>query len=234
VKVLKVDIKDSNEILLAKDILKIYPQNLIAVDHVNMSVNKGEFLFIMGKSGAGKSTLIKIISKQEEPDSGKIYIGKREITAVPRSQGYRIRRELGVVFQDFKLIQYKNVFENIAFALEVLGYKDKYVRIRTMEVLELVGLTNKARKFPLNLSGGEQQRIAIARAIVNQPLILFADEPTGNLDWETSFELMNLFLKINQEGTTIIMSTHNEDIIKKLKKRTLVIEKGKKIDEIFY
>jgi len=224
----------SSKILIAKDLTKSYPPNITAVNHISLSVDRCEFLFIIGESGAGKTTLIRLLSKQEEPDSGELFIGRKEITSISASQGYKVRRELGVVFQDFKLIDYKTVFENVSFALEMLGYPDKYIKGKTMETLNLVGLKEKAKLFPKELSGGEQQRVAVARAIVNDPLILFADEPTGNLDWKTSFELMDIFLKINKKGSTIVMATHNEDIVKKLKKRTIVIDKGRKIDEITY
>lgn len=224
----------NSKILVAKDLTKSYPPNITAVNHISLSVDRGEFLFITGKSGAGKTTLIRLLSKQEEPDNGKLFIAGKDITSIPQSKGYMVRRELGVIFQDFKLIEYKTVFENVSFALEMLGYPDSFIKGRTFEVLNLVGLKERVKLFPKELSGGEQQRVAIARAIVNNPIILFADEPTGNLDWETSFGLMNLFLAINQKGSTIIMATHNEDIVKKLKKRTLVVDKGRKVDEIIY
>lgn len=222
------------DILFVKDVIKLYPPNIVAVSHVSFSARKGEFLFLIGKSGAGKTTLFRLLSKQEEPDSGQIFLEDKDITKIPKSKGYLIRRKLGVVYQDFKLIQYKTVWENVAFALEVQGHSDKVVRQRVPQVLETVGLRNKHKIFPSMLSGGEQQRVAIARAIVNQPIILFADEPTGNLDWETSSEIMALFQQINQQGTTIIMATHNEDIVQKSQYRTLVIHKGKKSNEIHY
>jgi len=223
-----------SKILIAKDLTKSYPPNITAVNHISLAVDKGEFLFITGESGAGKTTLIRLLSKQEEPDSGKLFIAGKDITLLPKSQGYKVRREVGVVFQDFKLIDYKTVFENVSFALEMLGYPDYFINRRTSEVLDLVRLKEKIKLFPRELSGGEQQRVAIARAIVNNPIILFADEPTGNLDWKTSFELMALFMEINQKGSTIVMATHNEDIVKKLKKRNIVMNKGKKVDEIIY
>lgn len=222
------------DILFVKDVIKSYPPSIVAVSHVSFSVRKGEFLFLIGKSGAGKTTLFRLLSKQEEPDSGQIILEDKDITKIPKSKGYLIRRRLGVVYQDFKLIQYKTVWENVAFALEVQGLSDKEVRKRVPQVLEIVGLKNKHKVFPVTLSGGEQQRVAIARAIVNQPIILFADEPTGNLDWETSSDIMALFQLINQQGTTIIMATHNEDIVQKSQYRTLVIHKGKKSNEIHY
>jgi cell division transport system ATP-binding protein len=222
------------DILTVKDVNKTYPPKLIAVSHVSFSAKKGEFLFIIGRSGAGKTTLFRLLSKQEEPDSGSIILDEQELTEIPKKKGYLIRRKLGVVYQDFKLIQNKTVWENVAFALEVQGKPDRLIRARVPEVLETVGLNTKHKSFPHLLSGGEQQRVAIARAIVNQPIILFADEPTGNLDWETSSQIMQIFQNIHKQGTTIIMATHNEDIVQKGQYRTLVIHKGKKSDEIHY
>lgn len=221
-------------ILTVKDINKSYPPNIVAVSHVSFSVKKGEFLFIIGKSGAGKTTLFRLLSKQEEPDHGSILLEDQELTEIPKAKGYLIRRKLGVVYQDFKLIQYKTVWENVAFALEVQGQPDRLIRKKVPFVLEIVGLKSKHKAFPQLLSGGEQQRVAIARAIVNDPLILFADEPTGNLDWDTSSQILQIFHDIHKQGTTIIMATHNEDIVQKEQCRTLVIHKGKKSDEIHY
>jgi len=222
------------EILMVQDVVKSYPPNLVAVNHISLSITKGEFVFIVGRSGAGKTTLFRLLSKQEEPDSGLIWLNNRDITQIPRHKSYLVQRELGFVFQDFKLIHYKTVYENVAFALEVQGKSDKKIRKRTPEVLELVGLLNKRKSFPAQLSGGEQQRVAIARAIIHEPSLLIADEPTGNLDWETSNEIMTLFKTINQTGTTILMATHNEEIVQKARFRTIYLEKGKKLDEMVY
>jgi cell division transport system ATP-binding protein len=219
---------------MVQDVVKSYPPNLVAVNHISFSIAKGDFVFIVGRSGAGKTTLFRLLSKQEEPDSGMIWLNNRDITQIPRHKSYLVQRELGFVFQDFKLIHYKTVFENVAFALEVQGKSDKKIRKRTPEVLELVGLLNKRKSFPAQLSGGEQQRVAIARAIIHEPSLLIADEPTGNLDWETSSEIMTLFKTINQTGTTILMATHNEEIIQKARFRTIYLEKGKKLDEMVY
>ncbi|MCE5223332.1 cell division ATP-binding protein FtsE [bacterium] len=220
--------------LMVQDVVKSYPPNLVAVNHISLSITKGEFVFIVGRSGAGKTTLFRLLSKQEEPDSGLIWLNNRDITQIPRHKSYLVQRELGFVFQDFKLIHYKTVYENVAFALEVQGKSDKKIRKRTPEVLELVGLLNKRKSFPAQLSGGEQQRVAIARAIIHEPSLLIADEPTGNLDWETSNEIMTLFKTINQTGTTILMATHNEEIVQKARFRTIYLEKGKKLDEMVY
>lgn len=221
-------------ILIVQDIVKSYPPNLIAVNHISFSLTKGDFVFIVGRSGAGKTTLFRLLSKQEEPDSGSIWLNNRDITQIPRHKSYMVQRELGFVFQDFKLIHYKTVFENVAFAMEVQGKSDKKIKKRTPEVLELVGLLHKRKSFPAQLSGGEQQRVAIARAIIHEPALLIADEPTGNLDWETSNEIMTLFKTINQTGTTILMATHNEEIIQKSRFRTIYLDKGKKLDEMVY
>lgn len=221
-------------ILMVQDIVKSYPPNLIAVNHISFSLTKGDFVFIVGRSGAGKTTLFRLLSKQEEPDSGSIWLNNRDITQIPRHKSYMVQRELGFVFQDFKLIHYKTVFENVAFAMEVQGKSDKKIKKRTPEVLELVGLLHKRKSFPAQLSGGEQQRVAIARAIIHEPALLIADEPTGNLDWETSNEIMTLFKTINQTGTTILMATHNEEIIQKSRFRTIYLDKGKKLDEMVY
>ena len=198
---------------MVQDIVKSYPPNLIAVNHISFSLTKGDFVFIVGRSGAGKTTLFRLLSKQEEPDSGSIWLNNRDITQIPRHKSYMVQRELGFVFQDFKLIHYKTVFENVAFAMEVQGKSDKKIKKRTPEVLELVGLLHKRKSFPAQLSGGEQQRVAIARAIINNPAIILADEPTGNLDSKTSDEIMGLFKKINEkEGTTILLVTHEPDV----------------------
>jgi len=222
------------EILIVQDLVKKYPPNLVAVNHISFSIQKGEFVFVVGRSGAGKTTLFRLLSKQEEPDSGSIWLNQRNITLMPRHLSYQVQRELGFVFQDFKLIHYKTVFENVAFALEVQGKSERKIRKRVPEVLELVGLLQKRKAFPNHLSGGEQQRVAIARAIIHEPSLLIADEPTGNLDWETSSEIMALFKMINQSGTTILMATHNEEIIQKSRFRTIYLDKGKKQDEMVY
>jgi len=222
------------EILIVQDLVKKYPPNLVAVNHISFSIQKGEFIFVVGRSGAGKTTLFRLLSKQEEPDSGSIWLNQRNITLIPRHLSYQVQRELGFVFQDFKLIHYKTVFENVAFALEVQGKSERKIRKRVPEVLELVGLLQKRKAFPNHLSGGEQQRVAIARAIIHEPSLLIADEPTGNLDWETSSEIMALFKMINQSGTTILMATHNEEIIQKSRFRSIYLDKGKKQDEMVY
>lgn len=235
-RVLKNDFKSdgSKPVLIARDLVKKYPPKHVAVDHVSFSVHQGEFIFVVGRSGAGKTTLFRLLSKQEEADSGEILINGNDITKIPASKGFLVRRELGVVYQDFKLINYKTVYENVSFALEVQGIADGKIRKKVDEVLQIVDLCHRKKSLPLTLSGGEQQRVAIARALVNRPLILFADEPTGNLDWETSWEILKLFMAINHLGTAIVMATHNEKLLQTMKLRTIVLEQGKKSDEILY
>ena len=192
-----------------------------------MTIAKGEFVFIIGASGSGKSTLIKMLYREEKPDKGSIYIGGINVAKLKNRKVYILRRKLGVVFQDFKLLPKLTVYENVAFAMEVFGYDKKRIYKRVMEVLDLVGLKHKARQYPDQLAGGEQQRVVIARAIVNNPKLLICDEPTGNLDPDTSMGIMKVLDDINKMGTTIIMCTHDRDIVNKMKKRVVVISKGK-------
>jgi cell division transport system ATP-binding protein len=236
VRALKSDFEAGKKhiILAVKDIVKKYPPHHLAIDHVSFCIEKGEFVFVVGRSGAGKTTLFRLLSRQENVDNGEIIMNGNDITKVPLSKGFLVRRELGVVYQDFKLINYKTVFENVAFALEIRGVPDKAIRRKVDEVLHIVDLKHRKKALPLTLSGGEQQRVAIARALVNRPAILLADEPTGNLDWETSWEILKLFMAINHLGTTIVMATHNEKLLQTMKLRTLVLDQGKKSDEIFY
>ncbi len=204
-----------------------YPNKVKALDDVNLYVEKGEFVFLVGSTGSGKSSILKMIYRELVPTSGDLYVNDRDITDMKRSDVPALRRILGVVFQDFKLIPYKTVYENVAYAMEVTGANSKTIKKRVSEVLSLVGLENKAKRFPHELSGGEQQRVSIARAIVNSPIILIADEPTGNLDPESSWDIMELLEKINSKGTTVIMATHNRDIVDLMKKRVILIANGK-------
>jgi len=225
---------DTKKVLVASDLVKKYPPKHLALDHVSFSVSQGEFIFVVGRSGAGKTTLFRLLSKQEEADEGQILLDGKDITKIPPSKGFLVRRNLGVVYQDFKLINYKTVYENVSFALEVQGVPDRKIRKKVDEVLQIVDLSHRKKSLPLTLSGGEQQRVAIARALVNRPVLLFADEPTGNLDWETSWEILKLFMAINHLGTTIVMATHNEKLLQTMRLRTIVLDQGKKSDEIFY
>ncbi|AAM25156.1 MAG: Cell division ATP-binding protein FtsE [Caldanaerobacter subterraneus] len=208
------------------NVSKKYDKGIIALSNINFEIESGEFVFIVGPSGAGKSTLIKLLLKEEEPTSGTIIVNKKDITKMKRKEIPYLRRSMGVVFQDFRLLPNKTVFENVAFAMEVVGAHPKEIRRKVPMVLSLVGLSDKADQYPQQLSGGEQQRVALARAIVNEPSILIADEPTGNLDPDTSWEIVKLMAEINKRGTTVVMATHAKDIVDAMKKRVIALEKG--------
>jgi cell division transport system ATP-binding protein len=205
---------------------KRYNKDIIALSNISFEIENGEFVFIVGPSGAGKSTLIKLLLKEEEPTSGSIVINKKDITKLKKREIPYLRRSMGVVFQDFRLLPNKTVFENVAFAMEIVGAHPKEIRRKVPMVLSLVGLSDKANKYPRQLSGGEQQRVSLARAIVNEPSILIADEPTGNLDPDTSWEIVKLISEINKRGTTVVMATHAKDIVDAMKKRVIALEKG--------
>jgi len=208
------------------NVSKNYPNGTKALSDVTVRINKGEFVFLVGPSGAGKSTFIKLITREEQASRGQItFNGKNVIRMKPREVPY-LRRSIGVIFQDFRLLPNKTVAENVAFALEVIEASRREVKKAVPKALEMVGLTKKAGVLPSQLSGGEQQRVAIARAIVNNPPLIIADEPTGNLDPETSREIMNLLQDINKCGTTVIMATHAKDIVDDLKKRVIAMERG--------
>jgi|YelNatPaOPRAMG01_1025707.scaffolds.fasta_scaffold01088_18 cell division transport system ATP-binding protein len=201
-----------------------------ALSNISFELNKGEFLFIVGPSGAGKTTILKLIHKEIEPTRGEIFFNNTSLTKY-NGKVYVLRRKISMIFQDYKLFRKKTVYENVSFPLEIQGFSPNFIRNRVLETLKMVGLEEQTNKYPHTLSGGEMQRVSIARAIINNPDILIADEPTGNLDWKTSFSIVDLFIKINETGTTIIMSTHNEEIIKKYNKRILYIKDGKKLYE---
>jgi cell division transport system ATP-binding protein len=205
---------------------KEYNNGVKALSNINLSIEKGEFVFLVGPSGAGKSTLIKLILKEENPTSGRIYLNNKDITHVKNRKIPYIRRNVGVVFQDFRLLPNKTVYENIAFAMEIIGAHPKEIRKNVPTILSMVNLSKKADCYPDQLSGGEHQRVAIARAIVNNPPILIADEPTGNLDPETAWGIMKLLRDINRRGTTILMATHAKEIVDAMQKRVIEIEKG--------
>ncbi|TYS60010.1 cell division ATP-binding protein FtsE [Sutcliffiella horikoshii] len=210
-----------------QDVFKKYPNGVQAVDGININIKAGEFVYVVGPSGAGKSTFIKMMYREEKPTSGSIVIDGVNLSKLKESKVPLLRRNIGVVFQDFKLLPQLTVYENVAFALEVIEESPKNIKKRVMEVLDLVKLKHKARHLPNELSGGEQQRISIARSIVNKPKVMIADEPTGNLDPDTSWEIMNIFEEINEKGTTIVMATHNREIVNTIKKRVIAIENGK-------
>ena len=208
------------------DVTKTYGQGLPAVNHANLHVDKGEFVFIVGSSGSGKSTLIKLLLKELDATSGSIIVSGEKLETMKHRRVAKYRRKLGVVFQDFRLLKDRNVYENVAFAQRVVNRPTRVIRKRVPEVLQEVGLAGKYKAFPDELSGGEQQRVALARAIVNRPDILLADEPTGNLDPKTSEEIMSLLEEINSRGTTVLVVTHNKDIVNSMKKRVLTMHNG--------
>ena len=215
------------ELIYFKNVYKQYKNGVNALVDVNLAIEKGDFVFVIGASGSGKSTLIKLLYREEKPTRGDVYIGGIKVSKLRNRKVYKLRRKLGIVFQDYKLLPKKTVYENVAFALLVYGLKETEIRKRVLKALDQVGLKGKYRSYPDQLSGGEQQRVSIARAIVNNPKVLICDEPTGNLDPETSKEIMDVIESINKEwGTTIIMATHDKDIVNRMKKRVLLLDKG--------
>lgn len=212
--------------IIFDDVCKTYTTGTEAVKHTTLHIEKGEFAFIVGPSGCGKSTLMKMILKEVEPTSGSIYINGKDITNIPKKKIPYLRRKMGIVFQDFRLLPDKTVYENVAYAMRVVEASPKAIRKQVPNVLSLVGLLKKAKVYPEQLSGGEQQRVAVARAIVNNPMMLIADEPTGNLDPETAWEIMSLLNDINRRGTTVVVATHAKEIVDKMQKRVITINNG--------
>lgn len=211
------------------NIAKEYRNGVIALYDINIDIRKGEFVFLVGSSGAGKSTLIKLILKEEGITRGQLILDNMDITRVANRRIPYIRRKVGVVFQDFRLLPNKTVYENVAFAMEIIGARPREIRRRVPTILSMVNLSKRASSFPDQLSGGEQQRVSIARAIVNNPPVLIADEPTGNLDPDTAAEIMRVLMDINNRGTTVIMATHAKDIVNIMKKRVIALENGRMI-----
>lgn len=214
-----------------RHVVKVYPNGTKAIDDLSLTVKDGEFVFIEGVSGAGKSTLIKLLMCEERATDGEIYVNDFDLMHMPRRQIPKLRRTLGVVFQDFRLINNMTVYDNVAFAMRVMGAPGRIIRRRVPYILDLVSLADKARRYPEELSGGEQQRVALARALVNNPRMIIADEPTGNIDPVMSYEIVELFDAINKQGTTVIMVTHETDLASKFNKRTLVIENGRLVHD---
>lgn len=215
------------QLIEIKNVYKQYKNGVTALCDVNLDITKGEFVFLIGASGSGKSTLIKLLYREEKPTKGEVYIGGINVAKLLNRKVYKLRRKLGIVFQDYKLLPKMNVYENVAVALEIYGLKEKEIRKKVLKALEQVGLKDRIRSYPDQLSGGEQQRVSIARAIVNNPKVLICDEPTGNLDPETSLGIMKVIEQINKEmETTIIMATHDKEMVNKFKKRVIVIDKG--------
>ncbi len=215
-----------------ENITKIYDKSKKkALDNISVHIKPKEFVIFVGLSGAGKSTLTKLITREEQPTSGKIVVGGIDYAKLKKRDIPYLRRKIGVVFQDFKLLPKKTIYENIAYALEVAGISGKTIRQRVPQILKMVGLENKKDDFPKMLSGGEMQRVAIARALVHEPKILIADEPTGNLDPKNAWEIIDLLLKVNEYGTTVILTTHNREIVNTLKKRVITLRNGKLIKD---
>ena len=210
-----------------KNVNKVYSTGVTALADMSVTIEKGEFVFVIGHTASGKSTFIKMLYREEKPTKGSVIVGGVNVAKLRNRRVFKLRRKIGVVFQDFKLLPKLTVYENVAFALECLGIKTKDIKPKVMKAIEIVGLKEKSRNFPHQLSGGEQQRVCIARAIVNEPKLLICDEPTGNLDPDTSKEIMKVIENINKElKTTVIMATHDKDIVNKMKKRVLLIEHG--------
>ncbi len=217
--------------IVFENISKTYGKNVKAVRNLNLHIEKGEFVFVMGDSGSGKSTLIRLLLKEIDPTSGEITVDGENITAMKRSRIPRYRRKLGVVFQDFRLLRDRNVYENVAFAQRVVGTSSRQIRQDVPKLLTRVGLSAKYKAFPNEISGGEQQRVAIARALVNRPDILLCDEPTGNLDARNAWEVMRLLEEINEEGTTVVVVTHSQEIVDQMNRRVIIMNRGDMIDD---
>lgn len=212
--------------LLMTDVSKTYPSGSVALRDVNIHIQPGEFVFVVGPSGAGKSTFIKMLFREVIPTTGNIYVNGVDLLELKEKEIPYLRRQLGIIFQDYRLLPDRTVYDNVAFAMQVIETPYRKIKCRVMSVLDLVGLRKRANSYPTELSGGEQQRVAIARAIVNDPLLVIADEPTGNLDPETSWDIMRIFSEINENGTTIVMATHDKEIVDNMEKRVIAIEKG--------
>jgi cell division transport system ATP-binding protein len=217
----------SSAMVVFENVTKIYEPDVAALRDVSFVIDKGEFVFIVGASGSGKSTVIRLVLKELEPTDGKIFVGGRDLTRLKRSKVPLLRRNVGCVFQDFKLLPNRSAAENVAYALKVQGENANSIRRKVPEVLNLVGLSHKMSSLPDELSGGEQQRVSIARAFVNHPPLLICDEPTGNLDPDTSVGIMQLLYRINRSGTTILMATHDREMVDKMRKRVIALEEGK-------
>ncbi len=214
------------------NVTKVYSNGVKALNDVSLKIDRGEFIFLMGASGAGKSTFIKMLFREEKPTQGQIFISSRSIVRMKRSEVPHLRRSMGVVFQDFKLLENKTVAENIAFAMKVVGAGNREIAARTAEVISMVGLKGKEDSFPGQLSGGEQQRVGIARAIANRPLLLIADEPSGNLDMDTATGIMDLLYNINRKGTTVVMATHARELVRDAGKRIITLEAGRVVSDL--
>ena len=215
------------DLIRLRNVNKTYKNGVTAIYDMDLTIKKGEFVFLIGETGCGKSTLIKMLYREERPTRGKIIVGGINVAKLRNSKVYKLRRKLGIVFQDYRLLPKLTVYENVAFAMDVIGAKRNEKRVKVLKALEVVGLKNKAKHYPNQLSGGEQQRVAIARAIVNGPKLLICDEPTGNLDPKKSMEIMEVLEAINKLGTTVVMVTHDIEIVRKMNKRVILLNSGR-------
>ena len=213
------------------NVTKKYKDDYTALDNVNLEIKEGEFVSIVGQSGAGKSTFLKLIYAEEKPTEGTVFFAERPLDSISRRKLPLHRRNIGTVFQDFKLLPKKTAFENVAYALEVAGAPNTEIAENVPQILDIVGLAEKMKKYPRELSGGEQQKVVIARALIHKPLVILADEPTGNLDPISSMEIMDLLLKINKLGTTVVLASHDREIVNKAEKRVIILEKGKIVSD---
>ncbi len=213
------------------EVSKVYDNGIVALNNISLRIEKGEFVFLIGPSGAGKSTFLKMIFREEKPTSGQVFIDSRDITPLRRHEVPYLRRNIGVVFQDFKLLNDRTVGENVGFTLQVMGVNPALINNQVTKVLDQLGLSTKKRMYPTQLSGGEKQRVCIARAIVNNPAILITDEPTGNLDPYISWEIMKLMIDINSKGTSVVFATHNKELVDRMRKRVLVLKDGRLVKD---
>lgn len=220
------EVKRKIPIIALEHISKQYSTGVDALQDISLRIDKGEFVFIVGKSGSGKSTFIKLLLKELDPTEGRLFVGGRQVTRLKRKQVSLYRRQIGVVFQDFRLLKNKTVFENIAFAQQIIGMSRRETERNVAIIMDMVGLMGKEKVYPNELSGGEQQRVAIARALINRPTILLADEPTGNLDPQTAWDIMMLLQEVSQTGTTVVVVTHNNDIVDVMQKRVITLDQG--------
>ncbi len=210
-----------------ENVSKFFSEDIPVLENINLFIGENEFVSIVGASGAGKSTLLKLIYAEEQPTFGKVYFNERDISTIKKKHLPYFRRNFGTVFQDFKLLDYKTVFENISYALEVAGETAESINEKVPEILDIVGLTDKLAKYPRQLSGGEQQKVSLARALIHNPLVIIADEPTGNLDPKSSLDIVKLLLKINELGTTVILASHDKEIINEVNRRVVTMDKGR-------